>query len=402
MSEGRLIIPTIAVLLLLLPKTTVAESFVTIHNTNSRLAVSETSRIAADIPGGSYHNYATGDDWLRDGSLIIGTGPDHLSWSIYNGAGGTPDAENNYGSLLPIEAIQIDSTTYPTFQYAWGKGTDRDSTVGFTVQYFTPAVADSDFVVMIYSLYAGINASAPIQNLFVGFAADWDLPSGAGSADNAGIVGYSLLQSAIGSMVSEGNHAATSGYLDGWSAGNCGYYQGGTLLSNASYVDPWNTFHSDSLWQLIQAIPDRVIVTPDPVIGNFTSFFSLIRGKTLGLSDTLRCSIVLTRSTGNLTQASISAALIRGYDWLCTHSTSNPTEFDWMVCVDCICGDTDGSGNFSIGDAVHIINYIFGGGPPPIPLCLGDTDGNCSVSIGDAVYLINYIFGGGAAPHCGF
>jgi len=63
-----------------------------------------------------------------------------------------------------------------------------------------------------------------------------------------------------------------------------------------------------------------------------------------------------------------------------------------------ICGDADGSNSVSIGDAVFIINYIFGGGPPPVPLLGADADCSGGVSIGDAVYLINFIFGGGSAP----
>ncbi len=67
---------------------------------------------------------------------------------------------------------------------------------------------------------------------------------------------------------------------------------------------------------------------------------------------------------------------------------------------DTLPGDADGNGQVSIGDAVFIINYIFGGGPAPDPLSLADADCSGGVSIGDAVYIINYIFGGGPAP-CG-
>jgi hypothetical protein len=65
---------------------------------------------------------------------------------------------------------------------------------------------------------------------------------------------------------------------------------------------------------------------------------------------------------------------------------------------DYVCGDADGSGGVSIGDAVFIINYIFGGGPAPDPAAAGDADCSGSVSIGDAVFIINFIFGGGPAP----
>jgi hypothetical protein len=64
-----------------------------------------------------------------------------------------------------------------------------------------------------------------------------------------------------------------------------------------------------------------------------------------------------------------------------------------------VCGDADGSGFVDIDDVVYLINYIFGGGPPPIPMaCVGDADGSGFVDIDDVVYLINYIFGGGPPP----
>ena len=66
----------------------------------------------------------------------------------------------------------------------------------------------------------------------------------------------------------------------------------------------------------------------------------------------------------------------------------------------CMCGDADGNGIFTISDAVYLINFIFAGGPSPIPICHADADGNAIATISDAVFLINYIFAGGPAPHC--
>lgn len=63
-----------------------------------------------------------------------------------------------------------------------------------------------------------------------------------------------------------------------------------------------------------------------------------------------------------------------------------------------LCGDADGSNLVTISDAVHLINYIFAGGPAPSPLFAGDADCSGGVTISDAVYLINYIFAGGSAP----
>ncbi len=85
----------------------------------------------------------------------------------------------------------------------------------------------------------------------------------------------------------------------------------------------------------------------------------------------------------------------------CNYDSSKISYVNGLVQWTCgLCGDADGSGNWSIGDAVYLINYIFGGGPPPDPPSNGDADGSGGISIGDAVYLINYIFGGGPPPTC--
>ncbi len=70
---------------------------------------------------------------------------------------------------------------------------------------------------------------------------------------------------------------------------------------------------------------------------------------------------------------------------------------------DCLfnCGDADNSGAVTISDAVYLINYIFAGGPAPIPLGTGDADCSGNISISDAVYLIAHIFAGGPAPCAG-
>ncbi len=84
--------------------------------------------------------------------------------------------------------------------------------------------------------------------------------------------------------------------------------------------------------------------------------------------------------------------------------TNQVKMFDGQVLLDCatcdwVGGDADGSGYIDIDDVVYIINYIFGGGPDPIPDVLaGDADCTGYIDIDDVVYLINYIFGGGPAP----
>ncbi|MGB5107527.1 MAG: hypothetical protein WBP29_02670, partial [Candidatus Zixiibacteriota bacterium] len=67
---------------------------------------------------------------------------------------------------------------------------------------------------------------------------------------------------------------------------------------------------------------------------------------------------------------------------------------------DAMCGDGDGNDLISVSDAVHLLNYVFAGGPAPTPIELGDVDDSGFVSVSDAAYLVNYIFAQGAAPIC--
>ncbi|MFH1891544.1 MAG: hypothetical protein ABIK83_02555, partial [Candidatus Zixiibacteriota bacterium] len=63
-----------------------------------------------------------------------------------------------------------------------------------------------------------------------------------------------------------------------------------------------------------------------------------------------------------------------------------------------VIGDADGSGFVDIDDVVFLIQYIFAGGPAPVPLDAGDAECSGFIDIDDVVYLINYIFAGGPAP----
>ena len=62
------------------------------------------------------------------------------------------------------------------------------------------------------------------------------------------------------------------------------------------------------------------------------------------------------------------------------------------------CGDGNTDGMVNVSDAVYLINYVFSGGNPPIPLVAGDANCDELVNVSDAVYIINYVFSGGNAP----
>jgi len=61
-------------------------------------------------------------------------------------------------------------------------------------------------------------------------------------------------------------------------------------------------------------------------------------------------------------------------------------------------GDATRDGVIDISDVVYLINYLFIGGPAPVPLWVGDANSDEVVDVSDVVYLINYLFVGGPAP----
>jgi hypothetical protein len=63
-------------------------------------------------------------------------------------------------------------------------------------------------------------------------------------------------------------------------------------------------------------------------------------------------------------------------------------------------GDANGDGIINSADVVHLINYLFVGGPAPLPLAAGDANCDGIVNSADVVYLINYLFVGGPPPSC--
>jgi PKD repeat protein len=63
-------------------------------------------------------------------------------------------------------------------------------------------------------------------------------------------------------------------------------------------------------------------------------------------------------------------------------------------------GDANGDKKLSVSDVIYIINYLFKGGPVPVPIQSADCNCDTKVTVSDVVYLINYLFKGGPAPVC--
>lgn len=62
-------------------------------------------------------------------------------------------------------------------------------------------------------------------------------------------------------------------------------------------------------------------------------------------------------------------------------------------------GDPNGNGQITLPDIIYLTNYVFKGGPAPVPeKCDGDANNDNLVSIADIIYLVNYVFKDGPPP----
>ena len=83
-----------------------------------------------------------------------------------------------------------------------------------------------------------------------------------------------------------------------------------------------------------------------------------------------------------------------------TAGTWSTQTFKFFV-PSCMPGSVNGDDKVNVTDVIHLINYLFKGGIPPLPVpSCGDVQCDGKVNVTDAIYLINYLFKGGPAPGC--
>jgi Thrombospondin type 3 repeat/Dockerin type I domain len=66
-----------------------------------------------------------------------------------------------------------------------------------------------------------------------------------------------------------------------------------------------------------------------------------------------------------------------------------------------LCGDINNNGFVNIQDITYLINYLYKGGPAPVPVWQSaDVNHSGNLNIQDITYLINFLYKGGPAPNC--
>jgi len=63
-------------------------------------------------------------------------------------------------------------------------------------------------------------------------------------------------------------------------------------------------------------------------------------------------------------------------------------------------GDVNVDGLIDLGDLLHLISYLYKGGPACCPKEAGDVNCDGVTDLGDILYVISYLYKGGPAPVC--
>ncbi len=314
--------------------------------------------------------------FMYDNGLILTYADDHsnTTFSVFDGS----------NSDREFRALSLCSTyTAATYQYAYGVFTTQDTAITGEVEFYIPT--NSDTCVLIERIKVTNKSDAQIT-IHIGEGIDWDIPA---SDQNHGNIDESrnmVYQYGVdpdyasyhgGASIWHDIPGAAIMQNDIWVYPNSGYDPeeiGDFLATHTGFVN-WENADPDSAEDLNCAyvIARNVVLDVDS-----SYFFCKVKASSItGLTDLQD-------------QIDMGMAWIERHEIECQCGSSGP---------DCVAGDANGSGGVDIDDVVYLINYIFGGGPPPVQdNCCGDANGSGGVDIDDVVYLINYIFGGGPPP----
>jgi hypothetical protein len=368
----------------------------------ARMNVNQASRVGNQQTGYQFSHFGTGNDFIFDGSFVIGTSANDLSWLLFTGGGGgAPTGGNPFGLLYATSVTTIDSNSFANYRVASGTGVNRDSTIAIDVKFYAPKHPDTcEVIVGCFELYAGPkNPGATINNVVLAYATDLDVPDD--SAANGGGVDSAK------SMVYQVETYPTgpdSAYAAIASLSPAAY--GGFVWENPIYVYPQQGYENDSIWNKIQRVgTSEGRWTASDSLDDLNSV--LVLSKNLTISPTkvrhdILFSIVEPGAPKSAVNNNPQDNHAKGKKWFCGNV---PGAAALQVCAACTnCGDANSDGAIGIADAVFIIQFIFAGGPSPADCQYfrgkGDANGDGVVGIADAVYIIQYIFAGGPAPHC--
>jgi len=302
-----------------------------------------------------------------------------------------------YNAFIPQSSVTVDDTSFSDYTYVYTNFITPDTAITILSEYFVPKQPqECEFVV--HKLQFSRIGGSEYYDFKVGGFWDWDVPSDSGVRNWSG---YDSTRNLIYQQGAEYNQDDDTEALcpqesddrfAGIAVAEGIPFENAMTIKNETYVyttgpfGPAAPMPADTVYGLMSGTDGFVVADIDSATDlstiitygglsmyhdNAYFLYSLVTSKT-GLNDLL-------------------TAVDSANAFIATHPD---------IRCDCIPGDANGDCQANVGDAVYIINYVFKGGPAPVPyeICSGDANGDCQANVGDAVYLINYVFKSGPPP----
>ncbi|MFQ5606366.1 MAG: dockerin type I repeat-containing protein, partial [Candidatus Zixiibacteriota bacterium] len=316
--------------------------------------------------------------------------------------------------LRPLSTPTVDVDA--PYQHAnTGLFTTQDSTLGLTVDYWTPtgnlAGVSGGTWKAVLGRAAYFNFSgAPLDSVFCAFGWDWDVPADSGarnsSAIESGATPTYIYQQGSEFGVDTGNSAcrdnstryAATFFTPPVSAGEVDYTDAGSgemgvgfqslyTRDNSTFVGGnWESPLVDSMLRNNFGLNIFTSTAPDSQV---TDLHTVLNGGAYRIDPDDTLYLWFRMMTGFGTQAEFEEAASA------TRALANPG-----ACCS-LAGNANGDTKVNIADVTFLIARIFAGGAAP-PCCeQASANGDNKVNIADVTFLIARIFAGGAAPVCG-
>ena len=298
-------------------------------------------------------------------------------------------ADSTQYHFLARGQIEVDSAGQPSLElgylYATGSWCTADSAIFGTVTYIVPASADT--AVLIEHIALWNESGVPISDLIVGQDIDWNCNRE--TAYDLSKLMYE--QSTVCQYgASELDDSVIAGMVTSTVQDNS---LGAITINSYDYTAAADGYYPEDVYDLLNSMDYSLDMFSDSANGTDLHTLTNLMRTYLSTTDTIYISTIKAISLNGYDD--LYAALQRGESFIFTNHLCEP----WIIGCGGTCGDANNDTRINVSDAVHLVNYVFNGGNPPVALLsCGDASGDGRVNVSDAVYIINYVFSGGNPP----
>lgn len=331
------------------------------------------------------------DIYLYDGSPVVCRDVDGEE-VCYRSVYGEPFTSDK--GFRPLIWLSVDSTGNESYTIATAEFSTADTAIRFRVDYIAPKHEDScGFVIKNLAFWN--KTQVPLFDVAVGEYLDWDVPAHPNEyVDESGYDEARNLLFQHGCGFDECDTLAAINRFAGIASRDNVMFKNYMTLELDIYVYSGGPLGNDfplppdTIYSLMTNVDGYLTADIDTCedLGSMVTFgvYDLYPG------DTLCATMILATSRLDPDGSELAAEIDKANVFLDDHTELRCYPH---VC-DCTPGDANNDGSINVGDAVYIINYVFKGGPAPVPYatCNGDANGDCECNIGDAIYIVNIVF----------